>query len=71
MHFVLLPFVLCVFPFHSSEVRFCCKKIYLALVEAQDGEMTVAQSKVSIAGRFDIREKQVQQIEQEGIDNEW
>ena len=45
--------------------------IFLALVEAQDGEMTVAQSKVTIASRFGVSEGKVRQIEREGLDNQW
>jgi len=47
------------------------KEIFLALVEAQDGELTVAQSKETIAGRFGVSEIQVRQIEREGLDNQW
>jgi hypothetical protein len=47
------------------------KEIFRALVEAQDSEMTVAQSKVTIAGRFGVSQSQVGQIEREGLDNQW
>jgi len=47
------------------------KEIFLALVEAQDQEMSVAESRKAIAERFGITEKQVVLIEREGLDNEW
>ena len=47
------------------------KEIFLALVEAQDGAMTVLQSRKAIAERFGIGERQVKQIEREGLDAGW
>jgi hypothetical protein len=47
------------------------KEIFLALVKAQDRAMTVSQSRDAIAQRFGIDERQLRQIEQEGIDDEW
>jgi len=47
------------------------KEIFQALVEAQDNEMTVAQSKKAVAGQFEISDRQLRQIEQEGLDKEW
>ena len=47
------------------------KEIFLALVDAQDNEMTVAQSRKAIAQRFRLDEGQVREIEREGIDNNW
>jgi hypothetical protein len=47
------------------------KEIFLALVEAQDHEMTVAQSRKAVAERFGLRESQVRTIEREGLDNDW
>jgi hypothetical protein len=47
------------------------KEIFLALVEAQDRELTVADSRKHVAKQFNISERQVRQIEHEGIDNEW
>ena len=46
-------------------------KIFLALVEAQDGGMTVVGSRKAMAGRFGVSEQQVQKIEQEGLDDNW
>jgi DNA-directed RNA polymerase sigma subunit (sigma70/sigma32) len=47
------------------------KEIFLALVEAQDHEMDVAQSRKFIAERFGISENSVRQIEREGLDGQW
>jgi len=47
------------------------KAIFKALVEAQDQEMTVAQSRRLIAQRYDLSNTQVCQIEREGLDNSW
>jgi hypothetical protein len=47
------------------------KEIFLALVEAQDGEMSVAQSRAAMGERFGLSESQVRQIEREGLDNAW
>jgi hypothetical protein len=47
------------------------KAIFKALVEAQDQEMTVAQSRRLIAQRYDLNNTQVCQIEREGLDNSW
>jgi hypothetical protein len=42
-----------------------------ALVDAQDHEMTVGQSRQFIAERFSVTENQVRQIERKGLDNLW
>lgn len=47
------------------------KEIFLALVEAQDQAMTVAQSRKAVAERFGLSERQVRTIEREGLDNDW
>jgi DNA-directed RNA polymerase sigma subunit (sigma70/sigma32) len=47
------------------------KEIFLALVDAQDHEMSVPQSRKLIAERFGVSEHQVRQIEREGLDNGW
>jgi hypothetical protein len=47
------------------------REIFLALVDAQDQEMTVDQSRKLIAERFGINENQVRNIEREGIDQQW
>ncbi len=47
------------------------QEIFLALVDAQDHEMPVAQSRTAIAQRFGISESQVRQIEREGLEKNW
>ncbi len=47
------------------------REIFEALVDAQDHEMTVTQSRQFIAERFGLTEGQVRQIEREGLDRLW
>jgi hypothetical protein len=47
------------------------KEIFLALVDAQDHEMTVSQSRRLISDRFGLSEGQVRAIEREGLDAQW
>jgi hypothetical protein len=47
------------------------KEIFLALVNAQDQEMSVLASRRAVAREFGISDKQIQKIEQEGLDKEW
>jgi hypothetical protein len=47
------------------------KEIFLALVNAQDHEMSAEQSRKFIVERFGITESQVRHIDREGIDNDW
>jgi hypothetical protein len=47
------------------------REIFLALVNAQDHDMSVAQSRKLMSERFGITESQVMQIEREGLDNDW
>jgi hypothetical protein len=47
------------------------KEIFAALVEAQDGNMTVAQSRQAMAKKFGISESEIKRIEQEGLDGQW
>jgi DNA-directed RNA polymerase sigma subunit (sigma70/sigma32) len=47
------------------------KEIFLALVDAQDHEMTVAQSRKAVAERFGVSDSQIRQIEREGMDQQW
>jgi DNA-directed RNA polymerase specialized sigma subunit len=54
---------------HSPELR--RKEVFLALVTAQDQEMSVARSRREIAQRFGITEAEVVRIEREGLDNNW
>ncbi len=47
------------------------KEVFQALVEAQDREMGVSQSRKYIAEHYGITEAQVRQIEREGVDQQW
>jgi hypothetical protein len=47
------------------------KQIFRALVEAQDQEMGVPQSRELVAHRFGVTEAEVRQIEREGMDGLW
>jgi hypothetical protein len=47
------------------------KEIFLAIVEAQDQEMNVAQSRKLVIDRFGVSENQVRLIEREGMDQQW
>jgi hypothetical protein len=47
------------------------KEIFLALVDAQDHELGVPQSRRLVAERFGISEAQVRDIEREGLDRQW
>ena len=47
------------------------KEVFLALVTAQDAEMSVAQFRKEIAQRFGITEAEVVRIEREGLDGNW
>ncbi len=47
------------------------QEIFLALVDAQDHEMPVAQSRTTTATRFGITEAQVRLIEREGLEKNW
>ncbi len=52
----------------SEEQR---REIFRALVDAQDHEMEVAESRRHIAHQFGISETQVRHIEREGLDPNW
>lgn len=47
------------------------KEIFLALVDAQDHEIDVAQSRKLVVQRFGVSESQVRQIERQGLENQW
>jgi hypothetical protein len=47
------------------------KEIFSALVDAQDQEMPVVESRREIARRFDITDEELRAIEREGLDNDW
>ena len=46
-------------------------EVFLALVEAQDGAMTVAQSRQAVSKQFNVSLGQLRSIEREGLDCEW
>jgi hypothetical protein len=46
-------------------------QVFLALVQAQDSDMTVSQSREAVAMRFGLTERQVRHIEREGLGGEW
>ncbi len=61
-------------PRHEAEQHLpeeCRKEFFLALVDAQDHEMTVPQSRKAMTERFGGSEGQVRQIERAGLDNDW
>jgi hypothetical protein len=45
--------------------------IFRAVVEAQDGGMTVEASRADAVDRFGVTADQVKAIEREGLDNQW
>ncbi len=47
------------------------KELFLALVDAQDHEMGVAESRTLMAQRFGVNESQIRQIEREGMELKW
>ena len=47
------------------------KEVFLALVDLQDHELDVAQSRRLVGQRFGISESVVRQIEREGMDRQW
>jgi hypothetical protein len=47
------------------------QEIFLALVDAQDHDMNVVESRQLIMKRFGLSEGQLRQIEREGMDNQW
>jgi len=47
------------------------QNIFRALVEAQDGGLTVVASRADVATRFAITEEDVKNIEREGLANQW
>jgi hypothetical protein len=47
------------------------KEIFLALVEAQDRAMSVAESRAEVARQFSITAEQLREIEREGLNETW
>lgn len=54
---------------HLSETR--RQEIFLALVDAQDHEMSVSQSRKLVAEQFGVTESEVRYIEREGLEMKW
>ena len=47
------------------------REIFLALVEAQDNGASVVDSRTDTAKKFEVSPNQVQEIEREGLENDW
>jgi hypothetical protein len=47
------------------------KDIFRALVQAQDGGMSIEESHRYVAERFGVTEGQVRQVELEGVEIDW
>lgn len=47
------------------------QSIFLALVEAQDGGLSVVASRAEVGARFSVTEDQMKEIEREGLANQW
>jgi hypothetical protein len=47
------------------------RAIFRALVEAQDGGLSVAAARAEVGSRFEVTETQVKAIEREGLDQQW
>jgi hypothetical protein len=47
------------------------REVFAALVEAQDGQMSVAASRRAVAERFGLSEAEVLRVEREGIAGQW
>jgi hypothetical protein len=47
------------------------KEIFFALVDAQDHDIGVVHSRSLMVERFGVSDRQVREIEREGMDNQW
>jgi hypothetical protein len=47
------------------------KKIFSALVAAQDSGVLVADSRIAMEALFCVSEQQLREVENEGIENDW
>jgi hypothetical protein len=47
------------------------REIFLVLVETQDGGIPVAESHEVVARRYEVTERQVRDIEREGLEGDW
>jgi hypothetical protein len=52
----------------SEEER---REVFFTLVDAQDHEMDVAQSRQHVAARYGVSQEQIREIEREGLDYRW
>jgi hypothetical protein len=55
----------------ETDDRARLREAFKALVEARDGEMTVAESRRAVAERFGLTEAEVLRVERAGIDSQW
>jgi hypothetical protein len=55
-------------PMISEEKR---REIFAALVAAQDGKASVAESHAAVCRRYGIEKHKLKDIEREGLDNSW
>jgi hypothetical protein len=46
-------------------------EIFRALVEAQDGDLDVVQSRETVSRHFELSVSEVRIIEREGLDKQW
>jgi hypothetical protein len=56
---------------HNQVAESRRQEIFLALVTAQDQDMSVSESRNLVAQRFGVSEDAVLKIEREGIENNW
>ena len=47
------------------------REVFMALVETQDNDVNVSESRNIVASRFGISVQQVKNIEREGINQKW
>jgi hypothetical protein len=47
------------------------RALFRAIVEAQDGGLSVAAARADVGSRFGVTETQVKAIEREGLEHQW
>ena len=47
------------------------REIFASLVETQDGGIPIVESHDVVARRFEVTERQVREIEREGLESDW
>ncbi len=47
------------------------RAIFFALIQAQDAGQSVAESRRTVATKYEVTEERVKEIEREGIDQQW